>query len=252
MAENNTVQSVGRTFALLELLSTRGALGITELSLLSGLHKTTVYRLLSALKALGYVEKNSETEKYFLTLKLLKLSSGLLSGIDMRGYVRPYLEEIPRVTGETVHLVERSGSEIVYIDKFDSTRNSIRMVSRIGLSLPMVYTAVGKSILAHCDDGEIERIWNSTEIIKKTSNTITDFGNFMKEILSVRQNGYAIDREGNEEGVCCIAAALPDFNGEYSYAFSVSAPVSRMGADKISQIERLVLETAGKIAEYPH
>lgn len=252
MAENNTVQSVGRTFALLELLSERGALGITELSLLSGLHKTTVYRLLSGLKSLGYAEKNPATEKYSLTLKLLKLTSGLLSSIDMRGYVRPYLEEIPKVTGETAHLVERSGSEIVYIDKFDSTRNSIRMVSRIGLSLPMVYTAVGKAILAHCGDSEIEKIWNSTEIIKKTANTITDFGNFMKEIEAVRQNGYALDMEENEEGVCCIAAALPDFYGEYSYAFSVSAPVSRMGGDIISRTVRLVLETAARISEFPH
>lgn len=50
--------------------------------------------------------------------------------------------------GETVHLVERNGGEIIYIDKFESPKNSVRMVSRVGLSLPMVYTAVGKAIMA--------------------------------------------------------------------------------------------------------
>ena len=252
LVENNTVQSVERTFALLELLCSEGALGVTELSGLSGLHKTTVYRLLSGLKSLGYVEKDPVTEKYSPTLKLLKLSSGLLSKVDMREYVRPYLAEIPKVTGETVHLVERSGSEIVYIDKFDSTLNSIRMVSRIGLSLPMVYTAVGKAILAHCADDEIKNIWDSTEIIKKTVNTITDFGKFMEEISAVRANGYALDREENEMGVCCVAAAIPDINGGYDYAFSVSAPASRMGEDKLVSTVRLVLETAKKIVELPH
>ena len=74
----------------------------------------------------------------------------------------------------------------------------------------------------------------------------------MEEISAVRANGYAIDREENEMGVCCVAAAIPDINGGYDYAFSVSAPASRMGEDKLVSTVRLVLETAKKIVELPH
>lgn len=199
---------------------------------------------------LGYVRKKSSSEKYTLTLKFLKISSDSISKIDIRRYARPFLEEIPKLTGETVHLVERSSNEIIYIDKFESAQNSIRMVSRIGLSLPMIYTAVGKAIMARLDNAEIEKIWNTTDVLKKTDRTITDLKIFKQEIENVRKNGYASDREENEEGVCCVAAALPDLSGNYRYAFSVSAPATRMSEEKIREIGRLVIETGKKITEY--
>lgn len=246
MSDQSTVQSVERTFTLIELLCKK-SMGITELSEASGLHKATVFRLLSTLCSLGYAEKNASTDKYGLTLKYLKLTSSMLSKIDIRRYARPFLEQIPIITGETVHLVQRSGNEIVYIDKFDSSMNSIRMVSRVGLSLPMIYTAVGKAILSHCDDAEIREVWQSTEIIKKTDKTITNFDSFLREINIIRKNGYATDNEENELGVCCIATALADIYGEYCYAFSVSAPVSRINDEKIQEIGQLILKTRNKI-----
>ena len=230
MSEQSSVQSVERAFRIIELLCEKGELGITELAALSGLNKATVYRFLSTLCGLGYVRKRAANEKYTLTLKFLKLSADTLSKIDIRRYARRYLEKIPKITGETVHLVERNGNETVYIDKFESAVNSVRMVSRVGLSLPMVYTAVGKAMMSHLDDEEIRKIWDSSDVCKKTGKTITDFGVFV---------GIA---------VCCVAAALPDVYGEYRYAFSVSAPSSRMNEEKIAEIGRLVTETAAKIS----
>ncbi len=247
MAEQSSVQSVERTFSLIELLCKNGALGVTELAAASGLNKTTIFRLLSTLVKMGYVRQKKTNEKYELTLKFLRLSSDTLSKIDVRSYAAPYLKNIPKITGETVHLVERSGNDIIYIDKFESPVNSIRMVSRVGLSLPMIYTAVGKAIMARLNEEEIINIWNETEIVKKTDNTITELSDFLKEIDSVRKKGYAADREENEAGVCCVAAALPDIYGEPKYAVSVSAPAVRMSEEKIAEIGALVMEICEKI-----
>lgn len=244
----SSVQSVERAFGLVELLCKNGAMGITELAAESGLNKATVFRLLSTLSGLGYVAKNPSTEKYELTLRFLRLSAGSLSKIDIRRYARKHLERIAELTGETVHLVERNGNEIVYIDKFESARNSVRMVSRVGLSMPLVYTAVGKAIMARLGDEEIRRIWGSTEIIRKTEHTITDYEQFKAEINKVRALGYATDLEENENGVCCVAAALDDVYGEYKYAFSVSAPTSRMDEHKLKKVSELVRATAEKIS----
>lgn len=248
MTEQSPVQSVERTFALIELLCKNGESGITELASASGLNKTTVFRLLSTLVSLEYVIKNPLTEKYRLTLKFLKLSAGTLSKLDIRRYARRHLEKISTLTGETVHLVERNGGEIIYIDKFESPKNSVRMVSRVGLSLPMVYTAVGKAIMARLEPEEVEKIWRSTEIVKKTDKTITDYRLFLKELEAVRKNGYATDCEENENGVCCVAAAVCDVYGEYRYAFSVSAPASRMDAATIEKIGNTLINTAERIS----
>lgn len=247
MKEQSAVQSVERTFKLLELLCENGNMGVTALSAASGLHKTTVYRLLSTLYSLGYVSKNAGTDKYFVTLKFLKISSSVMAKSDIRKSAKPILERLSAITGETAHLVERSGNDIIYIDKFESNENSVRMVSRIGFSLPMVYTAVGKAIMSCLDDEEIYNIWHSTEITPKTDKAITDFGIFTEEIEKIRASGYAVDDEENEVGVKCIGAAIPDVYGNFRYAFSISAPVSRMTEEKTELIVRSVLEAKNRI-----
>lgn len=247
MKEQSAVQSVERTFTILELLCKNGNMGVTALSAASGLHKTTVYRLLSTMCSLGYVSKNPDTDEYFITLKFLKISSSVMAKSDIRKSAKPILERLSTITGETAHLVERSGNDIIYIDKFESNENSVRMVSRIGLSLPMVYTAVGKAIMSCLNDEDVYDIWHSTEVMPKTDKTITDFGIFTAEIERVRASGYAIDDEENETGVKCIGAAIPDVYGNYRYAFSVSAPVSRMTEEKTEFIVRSVLEAKNKI-----
>ena len=47
----------------------------------------------------------------------------------------------------------------------------------------------------------------------------------------VREAGYAMDDEENEEGVRCIAVSIPDYHKEPVYALSISAPVSRNTTD---------------------
>lgn len=244
MAEQTTVQSVERTFVIIELLCEKGESGVTELAALSGLNKTTVFRLLSTLIGLGYAYKNPATEKYGLTLKFLQISGDTIANIDIRRYARRQLEIISAETGETVHLVERVGNDIVYIDKVEARNNSVRMASHIGLSLPMVYTAVGKSIMARLNPAEAEKIWQTTDIFSKTANTITDYVEFLKELENVRLNGYAVDNEENERGVRCVAAAIGDIYGDYRYAVSVSAPAARMNEKKIIEIGKLVKNTA--------
>ena len=55
--------------------------------------------------------------------------------------------------------------------------------------------------------------------------------------------------EENEEGVRCVAAAIPDIYGEYKYALSVSAPASRMNDKKLKETAKLVLEAASNISK---
>ena len=56
------VQSVARTFDILEILAhEKDGLGLTEIGKKVGLHKSTVFRLLSSLAEKGYIEKSPRT-----------------------------------------------------------------------------------------------------------------------------------------------------------------------------------------------
>ena len=115
------------------------------------------------------------------------------------------------------------------------------MVSRVGMVRDMPCTAVGKAILASWGAGEIQDFWKRNPPQPVTARTITDLGAFQHELEVIRQRGFAVDREENEAGVCCVAAALRDESGRYTYAFSISAPAERMPEERLMRLgERLL------------
>ena len=145
MADNSSVQSVERTFDIIENLSSAPqGLTLLELSSDVGLPKSTVHRLLSTLTGRGYITQEPESKKYLLTLKLFEVSSRSLAGFDILSAARPYLQHLSRITNEAVHLVVREGHEVVYIYKEDSSKNTVRMASHIGLHNPMYVPAWAK------------------------------------------------------------------------------------------------------------
>ena len=245
MSETGSVQSVERVFAVIEAMCKEKESSVTGLSKATGLNKTTVYRFLNTLVNLGYVVKNDETEQYNLTIKFLRISSKRLSMYDIQNQMRPALSKLSKDCGETVHLVERNGNKVVYIDKFESETNSVRMVSRIGMSLDIFTTAVGKAMLSFMSDSEITELWKAHTHNKKTEYTILKIEDFLREIEEIRKCGYAVDNEENELDVRCVAVAIPDAYGEYRYAVSVSAPKNRMDDATVEKTAQKLLALNG-------
>ena len=190
---------------------------------------------------MGYIRQDEESLKYALSLKFLEIGSKILEQTNMASLIHPSLKKLSEQTGETVHLVRREGTEAVYIDKVESTVSSIRMVSRVGSRIPLYCSGVGKALLAELPDPEIEDIWNSSEITSLTPYTVTSLSDLMDRIGGVREAGYAMDDEENEEGVRCIAVSIPDYHKEPVYALSISAPVSRMTDARIAELSTDVL-----------
>lgn len=229
----NPVQSAERIFQVMELLADRGALGLMEISAVVGLHKSTVHRLLMSLVYMGYVKQDEATQKYFLSYKVVGMAGKILNRMDILPVARPYLERLSDISGETIHLVQREGSNIFYIYKIEAKVGTIRMVSHVGMVLPMYCSGVGKAILATLPEDELRRVWEGSAVEKKTAKTITDFGEMQRVLAEVRERGYALDDEENEEGVRCLAACVRDCQREVKYAFSISGPVSRMTRERI-------------------
>ena len=229
MESKNPIQVADRLFLAMETLSKIGPVSLADLSRELNLNKSTTHRLLSSLIYMGYAKQDSETQKYDLSLKVLALSNCLLERLDILEVVRPYLKSLSQETGETVHFVQLDGSEAVYIYKEESRQNSVRMVSKVG--------------------SRIHKLWDACTHKKLTRHTITDYDTFLKEVKEARKNGYALDNEENELGVRCIAVGLTDYKGRSRYAFSISAPVTRMTDKRIQEIIPLVLQVKKEIEQ---
>ncbi len=250
MITKNPIQVADRLFLVLETLADTGAVSLGFLCKKLNLNKSTTHRLLSSLIYMGYVKQDPENQKYDLSLKILSLSNKMLSRMDILEDLKPYLKKLSEETGETVHLVALDGLEAVYIFKEESYRNSIRMVSKVGNRIPLYCSGVGKAICADLPDSKIEELWNESSIQKLTPNTLTEYPRFMEKIKEIRKSGYALDDEENELGVRCIAVSIPDYRGRSKYAFSISAPVSRMSDKRVSEIAQVILAVKGEILNY--
>ncbi len=245
----NTVQSIDRVIDILEALAEeKGISGLTALAQKTGLHKSTVHRLLNTLLQRGYIEKEPGNDNYQLGMKLLFLGSAILDRMDIRRIAKPFLEEISKLTREVVHLAILDNGETVYIDKVEGTDSSIRMYSQVGKRGPVHCTGVGKILLSGLDNTEVESILKEKGMRKYTENTITDLSEFKAHLEEVRQRGYALDEREHEEGIRCIAVPIHDLKGRIIAAISVSGPVMRFTNERVEDLKAELLKTSHNIS----
>lgn len=247
---DNLVQSVDRAIAILEFLAEENkGCGITIISKATGLHKSTVHRLLGTLMNKGYVEKDIENDNYRLGTKILYLASSVLDRMDIRNVSRPYITELSEQTKEVVHLSILDGDEAVYIDKVESSRpNSVRMHSQIGKRVPLYCTAVGKALLSKFGDEKVKELIGKNKFIKFMPNTIDNVEDFIKALEKVNELGYAMDDMEHEEGIRCIAAPIYNRKGMVVAAVSLSGPMFYITEERLPQLREKILKTSEDIS----
>ena len=231
-----SVQSVDRVFDILETLSSypQGTT-LSNIANTVGLHISTAHRLLNTLISRGYVRKEVETGRYRMTLRLFEISSRVSNALGLLAISKELLEGLANQLQEAVHLVERDGSDVVYLYKFEPLQHLVNMSSAVGCRNPIYCTGVGKSILALLPESEQLQLWQQMDIKAYTPYTITDFSAMQKELAETRARGYALDNQEHELGVRCIAVAIRSWVGAPIAAISISATPSRLTDEKIEE-----------------
>lgn len=241
-----TIQSVSRAVQILQCFENNEELGVTEISRMTGLHKSTAFGLISTLEADRLLEKNEDTGRYRLGLELFRL--GTRVNANLRRIAAPYLEKLVSLYQETVNLVILDDLSVVYLEKVDSTR-SMYINTVIGGRLPLHCTAVGKSILSGLP--QIERV-NKVErmdLSRFTNNTIRDKEALLKYLESAGLKGYAEECEELEMGLSCVAAPLFNHLGKAFAAISVSGPSARMNEAFRKKISKTLIEVTQEISK---
>lgn len=242
------IRVLDRIVAILDCFQNGSSpLGVTEISQKVHLHKSTVHRLLEALKSYRLVMEDPVSERYSLGLKLFELGRHAVSSFDVHERSRPILEQLVAETGETAHLCVLDQGEVLYVEKCESAK-TLRIPSRVGQRNPSYCTAVGKALLAYLPR-EIERLSNGTTLKKNTRNTITDIRKLYQELAMVRKRGYSLDNEEFETGLKCVGAPVRDYTGLVIAAVSIAGPNFRMTDDRVPSLAANVLKAANSLSE---
>lgn len=186
-------------------------LGLNEISRITGINKSTVYKILQSLKLRNLVEQNPENKKYKLGVGTIQLGNFVLKNLELREVAHPLLKQLAHMCQNTVTLGIRNDDHLVFIDRVDG-RDNVRFFCEVGKRVPYYGGAAAKALFAHLEDSEIEKILDKDIENKKFTENTLGKNEFLKEIETIRKKGFAISDEEVDIGV--LAIGVPIFNHE--------------------------------------
>lgn len=188
---------------------------------------------------------------YFELGLLLFTLGGRVSVVDaMNSIVQPHVDELADQFGETIHAAILDNDEVCYVAKGEGAR-SLTIRTRMGARLPAYCTGVGKVLLSRLPDDYCKQYAKTCPFKKYTDSTIGTAKQLLKELNQIRAQGYSIDNEEFERGLCCVAVAIPMPTSEEYHlqaAISMSAPSARLGGEKIKEVAGILQNHAEIIA----
>lgn len=218
-------QTVTRAARIVEAIAAEPRT-VVELANAFDLHRSTMFRELQSLEAVGWVRRRP-SGRYALGTRLAALAKASLDSLDLRDVGAAHVRRLHRETGNTVHLAALMDHSIVYVDKAEDEAG-VRMYSRVGRAVIPNCSGVGKVILADLDSDDRDAVLTATDWRAYTPHTITTREQLDHELDRVSECGYAVDDREFEDFVNCIAVPIRA-NGRVVGALSITAV--RMLAD---------------------
>jgi PcaR/PcaU/PobR family beta-ketoadipate pathway transcriptional regulator len=243
------IEALARGLEILSLFSAeRPSLSLSQIVELLQLNKSTVYRVLSTLEAMQYLQQDTTTRLYRPGLKVLQLGFTAINSIEIRQVARPYLERLSQEVGETVSLAVLNGFHTIYVDR---VRNQaiVGVVLGVGSSLPAYCTSLGKILLADLPSGELNNLLAANELTAYTPNTLTTKKALRAELQNISQQGFAIDDEELASGLRAASAPIRDLTRRAVAAVNVSGTTLRISLERLNnEIIPALINTTNQIS----
>lgn len=219
---------------------------LAYLVLQSGYPRPTVHRIVSALLVEGFLANSLTDAALVLGPRLLQLANRSWGRSDLRLAAADALKNLRDVTGETVHLAVPSGQSMVYIEKLESS-SAVQMASRIGTTVCLHATAVGKAYLAGLPQDHAETLMRQMKLDRFTDNTVKNLAALRREVEETRSRGWSSDAEEHEAGIFCFGAAIRNQQGTPVAAISVSTLMFRQKPDPWRAYVQPLLAACGAV-----
>jgi IclR family transcriptional regulator, KDG regulon repressor len=241
------VRAVERALQILECFDNEHPeRGISEIAQAVELHKATAHRIVTTLVNYGYLERADDGQKYRLGLELTNLGFKVIHRMDLRREALPYMKQLVEQWDETCDLSVFDRGSVLYIEVLRGTR-ALTVAAAVGQRLPAYCTASGKLFLAHLPPGELDAVLNQP-MITYTKHTVVSPDEIRKELEVIHNQGYAIDKEGFEVGVCAVAAPIYNRKGTVIAVIGSPSPTTRMMPERVSEMAESFKEAARGIS----
>ncbi|MFH1079803.1 MAG: IclR family transcriptional regulator [Pseudomonadota bacterium] len=248
-ASRYNIEALARGLDILELFSPENpSLSLTEAVSLLNLSKSTVFRLLSTLETMGYLERDPATRRYHPSIKILHLGFTVINGLEVRQVARPHLERLAREVEETVSLCVLDGTDVTYVDRVRN-KSIVGVILKIGSRIPAHCTTMGKVLLADLPPVELDLFLSGAELAPCTPRTISEQEPLRSELSEVRKNGYAICDGELAVGLRAAGAPIYNYQQKAVAAINVSGSSATISINRLKKIiVPAVVKTAAQIS----
>jgi len=203
---------------------------LSEVADTCGLTRAAARRLLLTLVDLGYVHQDGRL--FRLTPRVLELGYSYLSSVTLPQIAEPHLEQLVAQVRESSSLCVLDGDDVVYVARVP-TRRIMSATITVGTRFPAHPTSVGRVLMAHLPDEEIDDRIARTQLRPLTDSTIVSVRALRAELHRVLRQGYAIVDQELEEGLRSIAAPVRDRDGKVVAAVNIAVPAGRNSVESI-------------------
>jgi DNA-binding IclR family transcriptional regulator len=218
-----TIQVIKRAIVVLHALEGEpDGLSLGRIAERVGLARSTVQRIIEALRAEQFVIAASPTSGVRLGPALIRLAAS--ASITFDQITRPIIFALSQTIGETVDLSVLAGNMAIFTDQIQGSHR-LRAVSATGETFPLYCTANGKALLSMLPPEKAARLLRGP-LPRLTPNTMTRRADVVAAVALCRRTGIAVDDQEHTEGISALGAAFIDPLGR-PVAISIPVPSSR-------------------------
>jgi len=230
-------QTIERAALLMRLIGRNSASGLrlSELQLASGLTHGTVHRILKALGRAGWVKQQPSDRRYRLGQFNWELGIATEFSWEFRDAIRPRMARLSEISGETIHLVMRTGAEYVCLDFVRGANRLRNKMADVGDRRPLCFGSVGWALMSLLPDGEIDEIIEANHRDLAGHRRITEKV-VRREISRSRASGYAIAHDSTIVGLSALGIALRSSPSRPPLAISVGMASERFTKSRVAEL----------------
>lgn len=234
---------------LLEIVS-RYPQGLTlaELTSMTDIPKTSLYRILCSFAEQGYLVKDELTARFSLTHKIFGMAMSSIGGPSLLEYAYDPMRRLRDRLSETVVVGTLTENKIVILDQIIGLHHFCFTV-KPGMKVCLHASAPGKAIAAFMDEHERQLLLKRITYTRYNDNTVTSRQELLAQIERVRHDGYALDLGEELIGVRCIGAPIFNRYGKAVAAVWITGPEARITDEVIPTHARAIMECTDEISQ---
>lgn len=243
----NKNKTVIRTMELIYLFTEHSELTFQEIVDLSGVPKSSVFRMLSSLEEMRFLEKG-EDAKYRLGTIFLKLGHLVSSRLNLRQIAEPIMQAVHEESRQAVNLAILEENEAVYIEKIDHYQR-VKLYTSVGRRSPLYGGACARAILSFLQDQEIESYLQEVVLQPHTPKTIKTEEILWHSIREARKIGYTVSKSELEAHTASVAAPIFDHRGQVIGSISIAGIEHDFTEEKVANYGLTMMAAAKKISQ---